>query len=39
VLVIPADWKLVAQMPIGNKVAEAGEKQFAPLEGRLLIQA
>lgn len=36
---IPADWKLVAQMPIGNKVADAGEKQFAPLEGRLLIQA
>ncbi|OBR65933.1 nitroreductase [Paenibacillus oryzae] len=32
---IPASWKLIAQMPFGKPVAPAGEKQFAPLEGRV----
>jgi len=30
-------WKLWAQMPFGSVEAEAGEKQFAPLENRLKI--
>lgn len=30
-------WKLVAQMPFGTPVAQPGEKQFSPLEHRLLI--
>ena len=29
-------WKLVAQMPFGNPVGEPGEKEFKPLEDRIL---
>lgn len=34
---LPKGWKLMAQMPFGNIVQEAGEKQFAPLEGRVKV--
>jgi len=30
-------WKLVAQMPFGTPVDEPGEKQFNPLEDRILV--
>lgn len=30
-------WKLIAQMPFGTPTVEAGEKEFAPLEDRVLI--
>ena len=32
---IPSGWKLVAQMPFGNPVAGAGEKEFLPLDERV----
>ncbi|MDR0270881.1 nitroreductase family protein [Paenibacillus sp.] len=34
---LPASWKLIAQMPFGNVVAPAGEKQFGPLEDRIKV--
>lgn len=34
---IPADWKLVGQMPFGNKTAQASEKAFLPLEERMKV--
>lgn len=34
---LPKGWKMMAQMPFGNIVQEAGEKQFAPLEGRVKV--
>lgn len=34
---INPDWKLIAQMPFGNPVAEPGEKEFSPLDQRVLI--
>ena len=34
---IPAEWKLVEQMPFGTPTAEFGEKEFAPLEERSLV--
>lgn len=34
---IPADWKLIAQMPFGKTVTPAGEKQFAPIEERVKV--
>ena len=34
---IPQDWKLRAQMPFGNIVVPAGEKEFAPLIGRVRV--
>lgn len=34
---IPANWKLIAQMPFGKPVAPAGEKAFQPIEGRVRI--
>lgn len=36
---LPETWKLVAQMPFGNPVAPLREKEFLPLDGRLLVQA
>lgn len=36
---IPADWKLVAQMPFGQPVAGPGEKAFIPLETRVKVYA
>ena len=36
---VPASWKLSAQMPFGEIKAPAGEKQFAPLEGRFKVLA
>lgn len=32
---IPANWKLIAQMPFGNPIAQTGEKEFQPLEDRV----
>ena len=34
---IPDSWKLLAQMPFGKPVAESGEKEFQPLENRVII--
>ena len=34
---IPQNWKLLAQMPFGNPLAAAGEKEFTPLEGRVKV--
>jgi len=34
---ISKDWKLIAQMPFGNKVAEPAEKSFIPIEERVKI--
>lgn len=36
---LPETWKLVAQMPFGNPSAPLREKEFLPLDGRLLVQA
>ncbi|MFT9846705.1 nitroreductase family protein [Aneurinibacillus sp. REN35] len=33
---IPANWQLIAQMPFGKPTAPAGEKQFKPLEERVM---
>lgn len=32
---IPANWKLIAQMPFGNPTAQPNEKEFQPLEDRV----
>ncbi|MEC2986885.1 nitroreductase family protein [Bacillus cereus] len=32
---VPANWKLIAQMPFGNPTAAPGEKEFQPLEERV----
>ena len=34
---LPAQWKLIAQMPFGNIEAPAGEKSFLPLSERIKI--
>lgn len=34
---LPLQWKLLAQMPFGNIVAPAGEKEFMPLESRVKV--
>ncbi len=34
---IPSSWKLIAQMPFGNPVAPAGEKEFQPLTERVKV--
>jgi len=34
---IDPNWKLIAQMPFGLPTADAGEKQFQPLENRVKI--
>lgn len=34
---VPSSWKLIAQMPFGGIAAPAGDKAFAPLEGRVRI--
>lgn len=34
---IPADWKLIAQMPFGQPVAEPNDKEFKPLEERVKV--
>ena len=34
---LPASWKLIAQMPFGKPLTPAGEKEFAPLDKRLLV--
>lgn len=32
---VPANWKLIVQMPFGNPTAAPGEKEFQPLEERV----
>ncbi|MGG0255861.1 nitroreductase family protein [Bacillus toyonensis] len=32
---VPANWKLIAQMPFGNPTVAPGEKEFQPLEERV----
>ncbi|WP_047152972.1 nitroreductase family protein [Aneurinibacillus tyrosinisolvens] len=34
---VPAEWKLIAQMPFGKPTAPAGEKAFQPLEDRVKV--
>jgi len=34
---LPADWKLIAQMPFGKPTFQPGEKEFMPLEGRVKV--
>lgn len=34
---IPAEWKMIAQMPFGKTVTPAGEKQFGPIEDRVKV--
>jgi uncharacterized protein len=34
---IPANWKLIAEMPFGNPTAAAGEKEFQPIEMRVKV--
>jgi predicted oxidoreductase (fatty acid repression mutant protein) len=34
---LPTSWKLIAQMPFGGKVAEAGEKTSIPVEERVRV--
>lgn len=34
---LPADWKLIAQMPFGGIVQEAGEKAFGATDSRLKV--
>lgn len=34
---IPASWRLVAQMPFGNPKAKAEQKQFVPVENRVIL--
>ena len=36
---VSADWKLVAQMPFGQPVAQPSEKAFLPLENRVKVYA
>ena len=35
---IPAEWRLIAQMPFGVPVAGPGDKEFLPLEDRVWIR-
>lgn len=34
---IPAEWKLIAQMPFGRPVTEPNQKEFSPLEDRIKV--
>ncbi|MBD7985165.1 nitroreductase family protein [Sporosarcina sp. Sa2YVA2] len=34
---LPASWKLLAQMPFGKPLMEAGEKEFMPVEDRMKV--
>ena len=34
---LPSNWKLIAQMPFGNPIAQPDEKQYQPLEDRIKI--
>ncbi|SET35884.1 nitroreductase family protein [Paenibacillus sp. NFR01] len=34
---LPAEWKLIAQMPFGKVVTEPGEKEFLPIEDRVKV--
>ena len=34
---VPAQWKLIAQMPFGRPAAEPGDKEFQPLDERVKV--
>ena len=34
---IPDSWRLIAQMPFGKPTAKAGEKEFAPVDERVIL--
>lgn len=34
---IPAEWKLIAQMPFGKTITPPGEKEFQPIEERVKV--
>jgi predicted oxidoreductase (fatty acid repression mutant protein) len=34
---IPASWKLIAEMPFGNPLAQPGDKQYQPIEERVKV--
>ena len=34
---IPAEWQLIAEMPFGEVIASAGDKEFLPLEQRMRV--
>ncbi len=34
---LPSNWKLLAQMPFGKPLAPAGDKEYAPMEGRVKV--
>lgn len=34
---IPDSWRLIAQMPFGKPTVEPGEKEFAPLDERVIV--
>ena len=34
---IPSTWKMVAQMPFGNPIAQPGAKEFVPVDARLKV--
>lgn len=34
---VPAQWKLIAQMPFGRPIAEPGDKEFQPLDERVKV--
>lgn len=34
---IPNNWKMIAQMPFGNILAPAGEKEFLPIQDRVKV--
>ena len=34
---VPANWKLIAQMPFGKPTADPGAKEFSPIEGRFKV--
>ncbi len=34
---IPNNWKLIAQLPFGNPTTMAGDKEFKPLEERVMV--
>ncbi len=36
---LPESWKLMSEMPFGNRLAEPGEKEFSPLDNRFKVFA
>jgi len=34
---LPKQWKLIAQMPLGKQVAPAGDKEFMPIDEKVIV--